>query len=133
MWRIHVGAAAQIGTKLASQLPAGGRIIFIGSRIANGMAGRSQYAAVKAAQIALARSWAAEFVTRGVTVNVVAPGATETPMLDSATRRATPPQMPPIGRLIRPAEVAASVAFLLSSDAATITGQTLFMCGGGSL
>ena len=48
-----------------------GRVVLIGSRVAQGMAGRSQYAATKAALVALARSWAAEVVARGVTVNVV--------------------------------------------------------------
>jgi NAD(P)-dependent dehydrogenase (short-subunit alcohol dehydrogenase family) len=54
-------------------------------------------------------------------------------MLDAASRHSSAPRMPPLGRLIRPEEVAAAVAFLLSSSAAAITGQTLVICGGGSL
>ncbi len=133
MWRLHVGAAVQLAALLVPKLSEGGRIVLIGSRVAAGVAGRSQYAAVKAAQVGLARSWAAELIGRGITVNVVAPGATDTPMLRDPTRQSTPPRIPPIGRLIKPEEVAAAVAFLLAPSAATITGQTLTMCGGASL
>jgi 3-oxoacyl-[acyl-carrier protein] reductase len=68
-------------------------------------------------------TWAAEVVTRGVTVNVVAPAATETAMLDDPSRAALQPKLPPLGRLIRADEVAALVALLLGDDAAAITGQ----------
>lgn len=133
MWRIHVGAVTQMASALAPRMPNGSRIVLIGSRVAAGAAGRSQYAAVKAAEVALARSWAAELIDRQITVNVVAPGATDTPMLQSPSRRSSAPRVPPLGRLVRPEEVAGAVAFLLSADAAAITGQTLVICGGASL
>ncbi len=81
----------------------------------------------------MARSWAAELAGRGITVNVVAPAATETPMLTDPQRAGVAPVLPPIGRYIRPEEVAAAVAFLLSREADAITGQTLTICGGASL
>jgi 3-oxoacyl-[acyl-carrier protein] reductase len=135
MWRIHVDAAARIANVLVPAMAerGRGRVVLIGSRVAEGMPGRSQYAAVKAAQIALARSWAAEVAARGVTVNVVSPAATATAMLDDPARAASTPRMPPIGRFIATAEVAELVAYLLSSAAAAITGQVIPICGGASL
>ena len=133
MWTLHVEAAEVLVNELVSRLPSGGRIVLIGSRTANGAAGRSQYAATKAALIGMARSWAAELAPRQISVNVVAPGATETPMLLDPGRHTTPPKMPPMGRFVKPDEVAGLVAFLLGPDAGMITGQQLIMCGGSSL
>jgi 3-oxoacyl-[acyl-carrier protein] reductase len=133
MWRVHVQVAAVIANALSEKFTSQGRIVLIGSRTAAGASGRSQYAAAKAALTAMARSWAAELAPRGITVNVVAPGATETPMLDDPARQATPPRMPPIGRFIKPEEVASLTSFLLSEDAAAITGQQIVICGGSSL
>jgi NAD(P)-dependent dehydrogenase (short-subunit alcohol dehydrogenase family) len=97
------------------------------------MAQRSQYAAVKAALIALARSWAMELASSGITVNVVSPAASNTNMLQSTTRASSSPKLPPIGRYIEPAEVASLIAYLLSTPAAAVTGQNLQICGGSSL
>lgn len=133
MWELHVAAAEHLANGLAPGMDAGGRIVLIGSRTANGAPGRSQYAATKAALVALARSWAMELAAKGITVNVVAPAATDTPMLNDPARASVAPKLPPIGRLIRPEEVAAAVAFLLSAEAGAITGQVLTICGGSSL
>ncbi len=133
MWQLHVAAAEQLANGLSGSMGAGGRIVLIGSRTAAGSAGRSQYAATKAAMVAMARSWALELALRGITVNVVAPAATDTPMLQDPGRSSVAPRVPPIGRFIRPTEVASAVVFLLSSDADAITGQVLTICGGSSL
>lgn len=133
MWRLHVQAAEVLANAVLPAMPDGGRLVLVGSRTANGAAGRSQYAATKAALLGMARSWAAELAPRGITVNIVAPGATATPMLLDPGRAGTPPKLPPIGRYIEPAEVAALAAFLLSPAAAAITGQQILICGGGSL
>jgi 3-oxoacyl-[acyl-carrier protein] reductase len=133
LWRLHVDAAIGLADHFAQRLPSGGRIVLIGSRAAKGIAGKSQYGAAKAALTALARAWAKELVTRGITVNVVAPAATETAMLVDPDRAIIPPETPPFGRRIRPDEIAALVVFLLSEDAAAITGQEINICGGASL
>jgi 3-oxoacyl-[acyl-carrier protein] reductase len=133
LWRIHVDAAIRLADHFAPRLSDGGRIVLIGSRAAKGVAAKSQYGAAKAALTALARAWALELIDRGITVNVVAPAATETAMLVDPDRAVLPPETPPLGRRIRPGEVAALVSYLLSEDAAAITGQEISICGGASL
>lgn len=133
MWRLHVDAAEQIVEALVPSLPDGARIVLLGSRTAAGSPGRAQYAATKAAVVGMARSFAIELASRQITVNVVAPGATDTPMLRDPRRASVAPKMPPIGRLVKPEEIAATTAFLLSEGAASITGQQIVVCGGASL
>lgn len=133
LWRLHVQVAETLVNHFAPQMQPGGRIVVIGSRTSRGAAGRSQYVATKAALVGMVRSWAAELAPRGITANVVAPGATQTPMLNAPGRESSPPNVPPIGRLITPQEVAALVGFVVSPEAAALTGQELVMCGGASL
>lgn len=133
LWRLHVNVAETLVNHFAPRMEAGSRIVVIGSRTSRGAAGRSQYVATKAALVGMVRSWAAELAAKGITANVVAPGATQTPMLNAPDRASSPPKMPPLGRLIKPQEVASLVCWLLSEDAAAVTGQELVMCGGASL
>lgn len=134
LWRLHVGAADILVRQIAPVLPPrDGRIVLISSRAALGRSGRGLYAASKAAMTSLARSWALDLVGRGVTVNVVAPGTTATPMLSDPARRNASVMALPIGRPVQADEVAALTAFLLGRDAGAITGQTIFVCGGATL
>lgn len=133
MWAVHVQALSVLAQTLTPAMGQGGRLIAIGSRTSTGAAGKSQYAASKAAMVALIRSWAMELAPRGITANIIAPAATATPMVRDSARASVPPVLPPIGRLIEPVEIAAYAAFLLSDAASAVTGQELLICGGASL
>ena len=88
------------------------------------------YSAAKAAVLCLTKTLAAEFGSAGVRVNAVAPGIVDTPFLDSVPGiRDRGPQLP-LGRIGQPAEVASVVSFLLSEDAAYLTGEIVDVNGG---
>lgn len=110
-----------------------GRIVFVSSIVGiGGQAGQANYAASKAGLVGLARSLAKEYATRGITVNVVAPGPIATDMLDALpeAQRDAMAQAAPVGRLGTPEEVAAAIRFLAADEAAYITGVVLPVDGG---
>jgi 3-oxoacyl-[acyl-carrier protein] reductase len=111
----------------------GGRIITISSVVGQmGNAGQVNYAASKAGLIGMAKALAREVASRGITVNVVAPGLIDTDMtkaLSSGTAETWVQQIP-LGRLGTPDDVANAVCFLASEEAAYITGQVLAVNGG---
>ena len=113
-----------------------GRMVFISSIVGlGGQAGQANYAASKAGLIGMAKSFAKEFASRGITANVVCPGPIETDMLAalSDAQRDAMLSVVPVGRLGQGDEIAAAVEFLASDSAAYITGTVLPVDGGYSM
>lgn len=110
-----------------------GRIIFVSSVVGLlGSAGQTNYSASKSGLVGLARSIARELGSRSITANVVAPGPVATDMLAalSEDRREALTAAVPLGRLASPDEIAGTIAFLASADAAFITGAIIPVDGG---
>jgi len=110
-----------------------GRIILVSSVVGlSGQAGQTNYAASKAGLVGFGRSLARELGSRGITVNVVAPGPVETDMIHALTdaQRESIVENVPLGRMATPDEVAGTVTFLAGPDAAYITGAVVPVDGG---
>lgn len=110
-----------------------GRIINITSIVGvTGNPGQANYCASKAGVIGMSKSLAQEIASRGITVNCIAPGFIQTPMTDVLPEIHKEKLLTtiPLGRMGLPEEIAAGVAFLASTEAAYITGQTLHINGG---
>jgi len=139
--QLHLGSAitlvqAALPTMKQNQF---GRIVLMSSRGALGLATRTAYAATKAGMVGMARTWALELATDGITVNVVAPG----PIADTEMFRSIVPQDSerekalaaaiPVKRLGQSDDVARAVMFFCDRANGFVTGQTLYICGGASL
>jgi NAD(P)-dependent dehydrogenase (short-subunit alcohol dehydrogenase family) len=122
--------------KLLPMMKGGGSIILVSSAMhLMGIPGHTAYAATKAALRSYARTWAAEFKDRGIRVNMLSPGVTDTPILDaqSAPREdlvSMYKSMVPLGRLARAEEMAGAALFLASGQSSYMTGADLMNDGG---
>jgi 3-oxoacyl-[acyl-carrier protein] reductase len=131
-----VNVKGVIGTTIAAlkNISNGGRIINISSGAADiTLAGFSVYSASKAAVNALTRIWAQDLGKRGITVNAVSPGATESDMYHAALpgeMKETIADKTALGRVGQPKDIAAVVAFLASEDGGWVTGQAIVADGG---
>lgn len=138
-FNLNARAPVFLVQKLLPLMTNGGSIILVSSAMhVMGIANHTAYAATKAALRSYARTWAAEFKDRGIRVNTLSPGVTDTPILDS--QASTPKErealvnmylnMIPIGRLARAEEVANAAVFLASDQSSYMTGSDLMIDGG---
>jgi NAD(P)-dependent dehydrogenase (short-subunit alcohol dehydrogenase family) len=122
--------------KLLPMMTRGGSIILVSSAMhVMGIPGHTAYAATKAAVRSYARTWAAEFKDRGIRVNTLSPGVTDTPILDSQSAPRDQlvnmyTGMIPLGRIARSDEVAGAALFLASDQSSYMTGADLMNDGG---
>jgi 3-oxoacyl-[acyl-carrier protein] reductase len=130
IFSLNVRATFWIFREAARRVSDGGRIIGVSSNmVLQGRTGHALYAGSKAAVEQFVRTLAKELGARGITVNAVAPGPTDTAMVSQLSRD-TAPAITPLGRLGQPADIADLVGFLASEDARWITGQIIGVNGG---
>ncbi len=138
---LHLGSAITLTQALLPAMRAAhfGRVVFLSSRGALGLATRSAYSATKAGMIGMARTWALELAADGITVNVVAPGPIRgTEMFHAVVpahseRESKLAAAIPVQRLGEPEDVARAVDFFIEPANSFVTGQVLYVCGGASV
>lgn len=139
VFNLNAKAPVFLVQKLLPLMNHGGSIILVGSAMhVMGIPGHTAYAATKAALRSYARTWAAEFKDRGIRVNTLSPGVTDTPMLDAQSAGMGKREsvvdmylsMIPIGRLAEAIEIANAAVFLGSDQSSYMTGADLMADGG---
>ena len=137
LWQIHLKSPILLCQGLEDKLAMSGhgRILFIGSVYGKtGSAMEAVYSAMKAGQEIFAKSYAKELASRNITVNVLAPGATDTKMNQQFSQEEKENLLDeiPLGRLGNPAEIANAAAFIVDEKSDYMTGATILMDGGWS-
>jgi len=137
---LHMAAAITLTqAALPTMKNAGwGRVVLVSSRAVLGLPTRTSYSATKAGMLGMARTWALELATFGITVNVVAPGPIKTANFHGVIPEGSPQvdhviQSIPVKRLGQPEDVARAVLFFADREAGFVTGQVLYVCGGTSV
>ena len=137
---LHLACAIRLvqATLPAMRAQRFGRIVLMSSRAAVGAATRTSYSATKAGMLGMARTWALELASEGITVNVVAPGPIRTDMfydvIPAGSEREKALQASiPVRRIGESADVARAVSFFADPANSFVTGQVLYVCGGTSV
>jgi 3-oxoacyl-[acyl-carrier protein] reductase len=131
MMDVNVTSMYLVTRALLDAVADGGSIVNVGSGIAlRGLAGRTHYTAAKAAAIGLTRALAHELGPRGIRVNVVAPGITDTGAEIPPERRLQYEQRTPLRRIATPEDIANAVLFLACDLSGFVTGQVIEVNGG---
>jgi 3-oxoacyl-[acyl-carrier protein] reductase len=129
----NVASVVLMSQAAAAHMPAGAKIVNVSSNIAWApIPGLTAYCAAKAAVATLTKGLARELGQRGITVNAVAPGATETPMtawIDDATREELASSTP-LGRIAQPDDIADIIVYLASGESRWVNGHTVLADGG---
>lgn len=132
---VNLTSAFYLLRSVVPKMTGGGSIALVSSVAAQtGLANHEAIAAAKAGISGLARSAAASYASRGIRVNAIAPGLTQTPLTSKLTSSEAALKasiaMHPLGRLGTPSDIAAAICFLLSSEASWVTGQVIGVDGG---
>lgn len=133
--QVNVVGLFIVAQEAAKRMEEGGRIVNIASRAFLGARGHAHYVASKAAVVGLTRAMAIELAARGISVNAVAPGLIDTPILRALSEERMKYQLSlqPTGKAGRPEDIANAVSFFASPRTGFVTGQTLLVDGGKSL
>ncbi len=138
--QLHLGAPLILLQACLPSMKANGfgRVMFNGSRAALGVPTRTAYSATKAGIIGMARTWALELAPHGITVNVVSPGPVQTENFwgiipKGSAREEELAKRIPVGRLGNVRDISNAFLFFCDPENGFVTGQTLYVCGGGSV